>query len=151
MDNLSRQSFLALLLLLATAGVVCAQKEFTVVAPEVVLASKELADELKSLSLPEANDTWVPNNSQVLGGFDRLNTKEGSAEIVASAIGGIDMSPSLQRISLSRYQVFGLIFDSRKQILYDASPKPTALEVSETDRWLKQIISVRAQDGGSAY
>jgi hypothetical protein len=151
MDNLSRQSLSALVFLMATVGVVCAQKEFTLLTPEVVVASKELADELRSLSCPEANDTWVPTNSQVLEGFGRLHTKEGTAEIVASAIGGIDMGPSLKLVSLSRYQVFGLILDNRKQILYDASPKPPALENSETDRWLKQIISVRTQDGGLVY
>jgi hypothetical protein len=151
MGTLIKQIFSALAFLMVTAGVVCAQKEFTLVTPEVAVASKDLADELRSLSWPEASDAWVPTNSQVLEGFGRLQTKEGSAEIVASAIGGIDMAPSLKLVSLSRYQVFGLVFGNRKQILYDASPKPPALESSETDRWLKQIRSVRVQDGGFVY
>jgi hypothetical protein len=134
-----------------TTAVASDQKDFTIVASNVVVANKELAEELRTRSFRKADDSWVPTNAQVLEGFDRLRTKEGADEILASAIGGIDMSPSLQLVSVSRYQAFGLVFDNRKQILYDASPTDSALEVSERDLWLKQIVSLRVHDGGLVY
>jgi hypothetical protein len=150
MDN-ARIRYFALLISVIVATSVFAQKEFTQISPDVVIGSKELADELRTLSWQQAHDTWVPSEAQVLEGLNHLHTKEGIAEIATSAIAGIVMTPSLRFISVSRYQVFGLVFKDRMQILYDASPQKSSSENNENDSWLKQTLSVRVQDGGPVY
>lgn len=151
MNNSHNSLSAALICLMVMAGVAYAQKEFTLLEPDVVVANKELANQLRALTWRKAEDTWVPTNAQVLEGLERLRTEGGAAEILASAIGGVDMGPSLRLVSDSRYQVFGLVFDNRKQILYDASPKNAALEEPGSDRWLKEIISVSVLHGGLVY
>ena len=140
-----------LVLLLALQGVVCAQKQFTMIKPEVVVANKELADELRKLTWQKADDTWVPTDAQVLNALERLKTPEGAAEVVASAIPGVDMRPSVRLVSTSKYQVFGLVLNHRNHILYDASPQNSPLEGLGSDLWLKQIISANVHDGGLGY
>src|ERR1700719_2195485 len=141
MNNLGKRLSCALLFAAALLSVAVAQNHFTQLTSDVVIANKELADELRSLSWQQASGTWVPDNAQVLQGLKRLHNREGADEIAASAIGGIDMGPSIRVISLSRYQVFGLVFGDRRQILYDASPKRLSSESAGDDPWLKQTLS----------
>ena len=147
MKALQRSSCVVLVCLLVMPGNTSAQKEFTQVTPDVIVANKEMADEVRALSCKEAEGTWIPTNDQVLIGFDRLRSEQGAAEIRATAPRWLDMSASLQRISLSRYQVFGLMFGGRKQILYHASPKDDTTKID----WLKQAICLKTFDGGAEF
>jgi hypothetical protein len=145
MKTIQRSLRVVLVCLLVMPGNTSAQKEFTQVTPDVIVANKEMADEVRALSCKEADGTWVPTSDQVRIGFNHLRSEVGAAEIKATAPRWLDMSPSLQRISLSRYQVFGLIVGGRKQILYHASPKDTKID------WLKQAICSTTFDGGAAF
>ena len=147
MKALQRSACVTGLCLLIMHGNAWAQKEFKQVTPDVIVANKEMADEVRALSCKEADGTWVPTNDQVRIGFDRLRSEQGAAEIMATAPTWLDMSPSLQRISLSRYQVFGLVFGGRNQILYHASPKDDTIKID----WLKHAICLRTFDGGAEF
>ena len=151
MINLRKRELLILFIAAMASTSAFGQKRFTQLNSDVAIANKELADELRSLTWQQADGTWVPDDSDVLRGLARLHTKEGAEEIATSGIARADMGPSLELISLSRYQVFGLVFGDRKRILFDASPKNLDAVRLEDDLWLKQTISVRAQDGGYRY
>jgi hypothetical protein len=144
-NNFRRPLCSALVCLLSMTGIASAQKEFTQVTPDMIVASKEMADEVRALSCKEADGTWVPTSDQVRIGFNYLRSEVGAAEIKATAPRWLDMSPSLRLISTSRYQVFGLILGGRNQILYHASPKDAKID------WLKQAICSTTFDGGAAF
>lgn len=145
MKALQRSLPLALVCLLVMPKDISAQKEFTQVTPDVIVANKEMADEVRALSCKEADGTWVPTDDQVRSGFDHLRSEVGAAEIKATSPRWLDMTRSLQRMSLSRYQVFGLIFGGQKQILYYASPKDAKID------WLKQAICLSTFDDNADF
>src|ERR1700750_1603190 len=118
MNNKRTQLGFALAFHIGLTTTTLAEKQFTLIGPNVVVANIEMADELRSYSWRRADGCWAPDASDVLRGLTRLQPKAGADEIMASAVAKIDMSPSLRVLAESRYQVFGLVVSGRKQILF---------------------------------
>jgi hypothetical protein len=136
---------------LSALHVVGAEKQFTVVAPNVVVANAAMAAELQSLTWKTAKKIWVPAKGEVLRVVNHLNTGQAKKELLACATPAANMAASLERVGSSRYQVFGFVIDARKRVLIEASPAHTSFDRFLPDLWQKEILSVRVQDGGAGY
>jgi hypothetical protein len=128
-----------------------AEKRFTLIAPNVVLANAAMAAELKSSTWKTAKGTWAPTEADALAAVKHLKSDQAAKEILACAGRDTNMDDSLKRIDSSRYQVFGLIIDGGRKLLIEASPTKASFDRFTPELWRKEIISVRVQDGGAAY
>ncbi|HTG44375.1 MAG TPA: hypothetical protein VK633_07565, partial [Verrucomicrobiae bacterium] len=124
---------------------------FVEIMPRVAVARKDGIAKLKKSIWPSADGTWVPSNEQVTGGLDYLNTPQGRTEIAAAARHGTDMMPSLERSAENRFQVYGLIINKKRCILFDAVPLAIPIERRRPTLWLEQSLSRSSADGGSAF
>lgn len=128
-----------------------ADAQFTLVAPNVVLASDTKSAELKSLTWKNAQGTWAPTEADVLIALTHLNSEQAVKEILACAEPNAKINESVKRIESSRYQVFGLVIGDHRKLLFDASPVQSSLDRFLPDLWRKEVVSIRVQDGGAAY
>lgn len=136
---------------LLTGSVVSAEKQFTLIAPNIALANDGMSAEIRSRTWKTAEKTWAPTAADALSAVAHLKSAHGRKEILSC--GGVDanMDASLKRIHSSRYQVFGLIITGRKQLLIEASPMKSSFDRYLPELWLKEIVSIRVLDGGSGY
>lgn len=126
------------------------QEKFTQLGPSLALANDETAS-VRAGTWTNAKGTWAPRESQVLNAFDRLSSEEGKREIQASAVGGSDMSRSLNSVERSRFQVFGLTIGERQQLLFEASPADPYFDRIMPNLWLEKIVSQSVIDGGFLF
>ena len=131
--------------------VVGAEKQFTLIAPNVVLANDAMSAELKSSTWKTAEGTWSPTEADALTAVKHLRSDQAAKEILACSGRETKMDASLKRIDSSRYQVFGLIIDGGRKLLIEASPTQSSFDRFMPELWRKEIISVRVQDGGAGY
>jgi hypothetical protein len=127
------------------------EKQFTLIAENVVLANEAMSCELKSLTWKTADEVWAPTQADALSVVARLKSDQGTNEILSCGGRDTNMDACLKRISLSRFQAFGLIIKGRKQILLDASPVYPNQERYQPNMWLTEIVSVRVLGGGAGY
>jgi hypothetical protein len=128
-----------------------AEKQFTSIAPDVVLANDEMATELRSLTWKKAEKIWTPTTADALSVVNHLRSAQGAEEVLSCAGPETKMDASLKRIPSSRYQVFGLVITGRRQLLVEASPIKSNFDRYLPELWLKEIVSARVLDGGAAY
>ena len=136
---------------LLTGDVGGAEKQFTLIAPNVVLANDAMASELISLTWKTAKGTWDAKEADALAAVDHLKSDQAKKELLAGAGPDTKMDASLERIGSSRYQVFGLIIEGRRKLLLEASPTQSSFDRLLPELWRKEILSVAVQDGGADY
>lgn len=124
---------------------------FVQVSPIAAVANEKLARELKELVWPSAQDVWVPNEEETLGGLAFIQTVEGQSQIVSKAPADTDMRPCLERMKETRFQVFGFIIQGRRCILYSGIPATLSSDRRSPDLWLKESISLLVFDGGASF
>ena len=124
---------------------------FVRVAPNLAMATERVTLELKRLAWKNLDGAWSPSQAEVQAAFDHLRTTQGNAEVLSTALPTMNMAVSLRRIPSSLFQVFGVINKGRKCLLFEALPKNDPIDPNDPNLWLKEIISVRVLDGGSAF
>jgi hypothetical protein len=127
------------------------EKQFTLIAENVVLANEAMSSELKSLTWKTAEKVWSPTQTDALSIMAHLKSDRGMNEILSCGGQDTNMEPCLNRIASSRFQVFGLCIKGRKQILLDASPIYPNQERYQPNMWLKEIVSAQVLGGGAGY
>ena len=149
-NNIMRIIILLLILITiserTSAGV---EQRFVKINDRLAIAHTGMTLRLKNSLWPAATGVWKPTREDALTALRFLESPRGQQQIgvVASPV---DIGPSLNNIRRTRFQVYGLIIQNRKHLLFDSAPDVSEPRVGYPDRWLEQSISRSVYDGGAS-